>query len=206
MRGSQAIRASTSAAAIAASQRSSGSGRFSATQAIPGAMSARPMVSHPFSKAKLRVSASAATAPALVSAHVERLFPDWERRSRSRAIRADIARFGGIVRPLSAPEELGLGGMLGTMYVLEGSRLGARMLLRRVAQSPHPEVREACAYLGHGAGSSLWQSFLAALEFHGGRLSDDRVAVRAAQHAFDLFADAASSIGPASRERIGADA
>jgi heme oxygenase (biliverdin-IX-beta and delta-forming) len=143
---------------------------------------------------------------ALVSAHVERLFPDWERRSRSRAIRADIARFGGIVRPLSAPEELGLGGMLGTMYVLEGSRLGARMLLRRVAQSPHPEVREACAYLGHGAGSSLWQSFLAALEFHGGRLSDDRVAVRAAQHAFDLFADAASSIGPASRERIGADA
>ena len=36
--------------------------------------------------------------------------------------------------------------------------------------------------------------------------SDDRVAVRAAQHAFDLFADAASSIGPASRERIGADA
>jgi heme oxygenase len=140
---------------------------------------------------------------ALVAAHVERLFPDWERRSRSRAILADIARLGGIVRPSPPPDELDFGGVLGTMYVLEGSRLGARMLLRQVAQSRHPEVLEARAYLGHGAGSNLWQSFLTALEFHGARLSDDRGVVRAALRAFDRFAAAPSSVGHASPERVG---
>ncbi len=143
---------------------------------------------------------------ALVRAHVERLFPDWERRARSRAILADIARLGGCVRSSSALEELSLGGILGTMYVLEGSRLGAKMLLRQPAGSTDPAVRDACAYLAHGSRSNLWQSFLTALEFHGERLSDDRAAVRAALHAFDLFADAASSIVPASRDRIGAGA
>src|ERR1700744_3308162 len=51
---------------------------------------------------------------ALVSAHVERLFPDWDHRSRGDAILADIARLDGIVLPLSAPEALGSGGILGT--------------------------------------------------------------------------------------------
>jgi heme oxygenase (biliverdin-IX-beta and delta-forming) len=143
---------------------------------------------------------------ALVSARVERLFPDWERRSRSRAILADIARLGGIVRASSAPDELGLGGILGTMYVLEGSRLGAGILLRQALESPHLEVLEARAYLSHGVGAHLWQSFLAPLESHGARLGDDRSAVRAALRAFDLFADTASSVGRASPARIGARA
>jgi heme oxygenase len=153
---------------------------------------------------------------ALVSAHVERLFPDWNRRSRSRAILADLARLGGIARrwPTSKElginelglNELGLGGILGTVYVLEGSRLGATVLLRQASQSAHREVQEARAYLGHGAGSNLWQSFLTALEFHGSRLNDDRAAVRAARRAFDLFAAAASQVAPASPERIGVDA
>jgi heme oxygenase (biliverdin-IX-beta and delta-forming) len=149
---------------------------------------------------------------ALVSSHVERFFPDWDRRSRSRAILADLARLGEIARRSSTSKEpgiselglneLGLGGILGTMYVLEGSRLGARVLLRRALQSPHLEVLEAHAYLRHGAESNLWQSFLTALEFHGARLHDDRAAVRAARRAFNLFAAAASQVAPASPERI----
>jgi heme oxygenase len=139
---------------------------------------------------------------ALVSAHVERLFPDWERRSRSRAIRADIARLGGIVRPSLAPEALGSAGILGTMYVLEGSRLGAKVLLRRALESPHLEVLEARAYLSHGVGWDFWQSFNAALEFHGARMSDDRPVLRAARRAFDLFAAAASGINAPSVQRV----
>ena len=63
MRGSYATRATTRATMMAASQRSHGSGRFSATQAAPGAISASPTVSQPFSSAKVSASASAASAP-----------------------------------------------------------------------------------------------------------------------------------------------
>jgi heme oxygenase (biliverdin-IX-beta and delta-forming) len=143
---------------------------------------------------------------ALVSAHVERLFPDWDSRARSRAILADLARVEGIVRPSSAPEVLGSGDILGTMYVLEGSRLGAKVLLRRASESPHPEVFDAHAYLSHGVRSDFWQSFNATLEFHGPRLSDHRPVLRAARRAFDLFAAAASIIGTPSAERVKVDA
>jgi hypothetical protein len=68
IRGSQAMRASPSIAAVAAIQRSIGSGRFSAIQAMPGAISASPTVSQPVSSAKVRVSASAAADPAACSA------------------------------------------------------------------------------------------------------------------------------------------
>src|SRR3569833_1520653 len=38
------------------------------------------------------------------------------------------------------------------LYVLEGSRLGARCLVRLVTRSSDPLVREATAYLRHGEG------------------------------------------------------
>jgi hypothetical protein len=57
------MRATTMATMMAASQRSQGSGRFSATQAAAGAMSASAMVSQPFSSAKVSASASAASVP-----------------------------------------------------------------------------------------------------------------------------------------------
>ena len=63
MRGSQPIRASTITPITAASQRSAGSGRLSATQAMPGTISASATVSQPFSSAIVSASASAATAP-----------------------------------------------------------------------------------------------------------------------------------------------
>jgi heme oxygenase (biliverdin-IX-beta and delta-forming) len=143
---------------------------------------------------------------ALVSAHVERLFPDWGRRSRSEAILADIARVGGIVRPSPALEPLGSGSVLGTMYVLEGSRLGAKAMLRQVLQSQHPEVHEGSVFLSHGSGSNLWQSFDSALELHGLRSSDDRPVVGAARRAFGLFAAAASTIALPAVQRAKVDA
>ena len=63
MRGSQKTRARTSTASSAHSLRSIGSGRRSAIQAMPGTISDSPTVSQPFSSAKVRVSASPATAP-----------------------------------------------------------------------------------------------------------------------------------------------
>ena len=84
---------------------------------------------------------------ALANSGVERLFPDWSSRSRSRALSDDLEGLGSEARRFPTLPRLDFGGVLGTMYVLEGSRLGARFLLPRVQQSPDPAVAGATAYL-----------------------------------------------------------
>lgn len=130
---------------------------------------------------------------ALAAAGVRKLVADWDRRSRSRAILADLIAVGGSVQPLPPPVLTGCHAMLGTLYVLEGSRLGAAYLLKRVDHATDPRIRAATAFLGHGAGQQLWPSFLALLENHAAALADDGDIVGAARHAFDLFTRAASA-------------
>jgi len=129
---------------------------------------------------------------ALVASDVVRLFPDWKRRSRSRALAEDIIALGGVVRTLAAPRRLDFASILGTMYVLENSRLGAKVLLAEVVQSPDAVVVRATAFLRHGAGLPLWRSFLSQLEGHAAALDNPERAMRAACTAFDLFSQAAS--------------
>ena len=66
------------------------------------------------------------------------------------------------------PLLLGLHGgpawVLGLLYVLEGSRLGAQVLRQRVLAGPDARCRAATAYLSHGMGQALWPSFLTQLE------------------------------------------
>ena len=135
---------------------------------------------------------------ALVEANVVKLFPDWAQRSRARAIRHDLARVGGAARPLAMPVRLAADGVLGAMYVLEGSRLGARVLLGVVARSGDPVVASATAYLRHGAGLALWPSFLAALERHA-VTADQAAVVDAALAAFALFDAAFARVAGAGR-------
>ena len=54
--------------------------------------------------------------------------------------------------------------LFGIVYVLEGSRLGARVLLRDVLASNDPIVTENVRYLQHGVSEQLWQSFVMRLE------------------------------------------
>src|SRR5262249_5443972 len=139
---------------------------------------------------------------ALVRADVGRFFPDWKLRSRSRVIVDDLGCVGGAVRPFTVPDRFGFDDVLGTMYVLEGSRLGARALARVVATSADPVVVAATAYLRHGAGLQLWPSFLPVLERHGADLRDDAGAVAAARRAFELFHRAASDRANSDRARL----
>jgi heme oxygenase len=129
---------------------------------------------------------------ALVDAGVARIFPDWPERSRCDAILADLADLGGTPDPLPSPAPLDFAGVLGTMYVLEGSRLGASFLIKSVSRSPDPAVAEATAYLGHGEGRRLWPTFLAQLEVHATSLRDEAGALDAARQAFDWFERAAA--------------
>lgn len=129
----------------------------------------------------------------LVAGGVSELLPDWRRRARTDAIRADLASVGGTERPLAQPSLDRHFDLLGTLYVLEGSRLGAAYLIRSVQRSADPRVSSATAYLGHGAGLKLWPSFVTVLEGYADALADPDEIVHPAKRAFDLFTEAARS-------------
>src|SRR5262249_52367099 len=126
---------------------------------------------------------------ALEAGGVARIFPDWPQRSRSDAIKADLDRVDGAARPLCSAGPLDRNGVLGVMYVLEGSRLGAKFLLRGVANNPL--IAPATFYLSHGAGKPLWQTFLLHLESEPVTPDDEAEIVRGAHLAFAMFAEAA---------------
>jgi heme oxygenase len=126
---------------------------------------------------------------ALVEAGVAKMFPDWPERVRSDAIAVDLERLGKEAHATVSVLPLTRSGMIGTMYVLEGSRLGAKFLLKTVADAADPRIGEATAYLGHGAGKRLWQSFLARLAIE--EACDEDEAIEAARSAFAAFEQAA---------------
>jgi len=129
---------------------------------------------------------------ALIAGGVRKLTADWDRRARSRAILADLTAIGGSVQPLDPPVIADRPALLGTLYVLEGSRLGAAYLLRHVDRTVDARILAATAFLRHGTGEQLWPSFLALLEHHAAELTDEDDVVVPARHAFALFATAAS--------------
>ena len=125
---------------------------------------------------------------ALVAAGVTDIFPDWPERSRSAAITADLGRLRSAAPSPVSVLPLTPGGLLGTMYVLEGSRLGAKFLLKEVAEAADPRISAATLYLRHGTGKRLWQSFLAKLE---SEACDEVEVIAAARMAFAAFEQAA---------------
>lgn len=131
---------------------------------------------------------------ALVQAGVARIFPDWPSRTRRHAILNDLADVDGEFRPLQAPDDLDFGGVLGAMYVLEGSRLGARMLVQQIKHAKDPRIAAATAYLRHGEGEPLWPSFLETLERRATSLDSDASVIDGALQAFALFDSAAARI------------
>jgi heme oxygenase (biliverdin-IX-beta and delta-forming) len=129
---------------------------------------------------------------ALVEAGVAELFPDWPARTRSAAIRSDLGRLGSAPTACGLVSPLTRSGIMGTMYVLEGSRLGAKFLLATVASAGDPRIAEATSYLCHGAGQRLWQSFLTRLAREPSCDEDEAIdSARAAFAAFERAADRA---------------
>ena len=100
----------------------------------------------------------------LESAGVHEVLPEWTQRRRTEAITRDLSQLGRTQAPLQlrrAPPTRSE--MYGILYVLEGSRLGARWLYARVQTSEDEQVRAASEYLrAHDPG--LWRSYLKLLE------------------------------------------
>ena len=128
---------------------------------------------------------------ALVDAGVGELLPDWDHRARSGVLLRDLEAIGGTPSVLDSPVLSGRFAVLGTLYVLEGSRLGAAYLLRHVRRASDPRILAATAYLAHGYGQDLWQNFLSVLDAHADDLRDEEEIVEPARRAFDLFSRAA---------------
>ncbi len=118
---------------------------------------------------------------ALERARIARLLPDWKERRRGGALSADLREIGANCIPARPPVFKSDAALLGALYVLEGSRLGARVILSRVSSS-------ATRYLRHGEGRRLWPTFLEVLESNEDVRRHPGVAEDAARHVFEMFA------------------
>lgn len=144
-------------------------------------------------RAFLQASADALTPleTALEASDVEQWLPDWSRRARRGALLADLEASGGRLNPFDPVAPLGSAFGTGLVYVLEGSRLGGKVLLRRVE---HGRTGLPTAYLRHGQGQGLWRSFLAWLETTDNVAFKTDEAIEGARYGFRRFADAFQSI------------
>lgn len=130
--------------------------------------------------------------PALEAAAIDVLLPDWAMRRRRHALDQDLialdARRPATGATLQLPTDSSL--LWGLAYVLEGSRLGSRVLAARVEQAGWPGHQNALNYLRHGQEAALWPRFLARLEEQAATL-DREALIEGAEQGFAIFHAAA---------------
>lgn len=132
--------------------------------------------------------------------------PDWSSRSRRAVLREDLAALGLLPIPvMEIHPTFSRAFAVGVLYVLEGSRLGAKFLVRRVREAG-PTL--PLGYLSHGEGSNLWLSFLGWLEAQQKVGCQTDEAVEGARYGFCCFAAAFETVASPGvpNVRAGADA
>lgn len=139
------------------------------------------------------VAALAPLEVALEQAGVVDWLPDWPSRARRGALAADLAalRLGAPSFEAARVPSRDFGA--GLLYVLEGSRLGARFLSREV-RAPGPGL--PLAYLTHGESQDFWRSFLTWLEAIPKVGFRTDVAEAGARYGFQYFSDAFERFAP----------
>jgi heme oxygenase (biliverdin-IX-beta and delta-forming) len=125
---------------------------------------------------------------ALERSGVEASFTDWSYRRRRFALALDLHALELTADAADARSPLSLSEMFGVLYVLEGSRLGAQVLLRRVGQSTDEAVLCARNYLRANE-PMLWVTYLRELENTHAPL-DRAEMIEAARYTFGLFRSA----------------
>lgn len=139
---------------------------------------------------KIQGRAVPAVEGALTSAGIDQLVSGWGDARRTPAIAADLAELGEqMPAPAEAPDIDGVGDMLGTAYVLEGSRLGGQILRRQVGAGL------PATFLSHSEKSNTWPTVVAALDrfLYSDALLGD--AKDAARRCFALFLTVAKEAG-----------
>lgn len=129
---------------------------------------------------------------ALERAGIETLLPDWPARRRRAALAGDLQALGVALPEVPAVALPGEpAGLWGAAYVVEGSRMGSRMLGQRLRRAGHPWVAPALGYLCHRLDEPLWPGFVRRLEAHAADLAPEPL-LAGARQAFALFLAAAS--------------
>jgi heme oxygenase len=118
---------------------------------------------------------------------------DWTQRSRRADLDRDLQCIDGVAEPLPDLEPFSRNEVLGAVYVLEGSRLGAKYILRSISAAKEPLIAAATDYLRHGSGQPLWRTFLTRLESEPVTPRDEAEIIAGAHRAFAAFARAAGS-------------
>jgi heme oxygenase len=90
--------------------------------------------------------------PALERAGAEHVCPGWEGRSRLAAPEGDLRALDILpnTNPAYPPSFVREPEIWGALYAVEGSRLGNRIILRRVMESGSEAERRATQFLAHG--------------------------------------------------------
>jgi heme oxygenase len=128
---------------------------------------------------------------ALERAGIHAVLPDWDKRRRREALAVDL-RLCSISPPRISRLEIAsdLGTLLGWSYVLEGSRLGASVILRTISR-PGGHSARATNFLRDDDGKQLWQSYKAALSKIDGDTPAVSNACEGAKLAFHCFLNGA---------------
>lgn len=127
---------------------------------------------------------------ALAAAGLDALVDGWSACRRTDALASDLKALGDAVpQPAQAPSISGTGDLLGMAYVVEGSRLGGRVLAQQVGAGFPSAFLTADPLYG------TWPSLIAVLER--GLYSDALLgeAKDAARRCFALFMDVADEAG-----------
>jgi heme oxygenase (biliverdin-IX-beta and delta-forming) len=105
--------------------------------------------------------------PALERAGAEHVCPGWEGRSRVAALEEDLRALGmrPNTNPAYPPSFVREPEIWGALYAVEGSRLGNRIILRRVMERGSEAERRATQFLARGLEDrTAWVGFSARLE------------------------------------------
>jgi heme oxygenase len=120
------------------------------------------------------------------------LFPAWPSRKLSDALQADLRDLG---RPIDikdcaeapAYDVGGTGGVVGALYVLEGSALGARILSAQAADLGLGPAFGARHMFLQTANPTAWRAFLEILEALPFEPEDEALCLAGAERTFEFF-------------------
>lgn len=120
-----------------------------------------------------------------------RLLPEKPPPSLAKWIEQDLLQLGykPLTQRVTLPSLSSCGAVIGCMYVLEGSRFGARVILSRL-----PERLPRAFYHEAALPSLYWPSLMDAMERLEGNAEDKAAAVEAASNAFQCFVDSADQL------------
>ena len=119
---------------------------------------------------------------ALDEGGIAAILTDWDSHRRAPLIQRDLAALGeAMPAQIDVPALEGAGELLGTAYVIEGSRLGSRFLSRRVGDAMPAE------YLIAAGQQRAWPALLDALDRADLAPADHDRAIAAARACFGLF-------------------